>query len=527
MLEAITLHHILVAFAFVAVAFLIHEWFIEFNYKRVSKAKGCTPPPYFPSKFFGISRIWNFYQRFRVGELNEFCREQFDEFQVRTIRVQTLSRCLTATIDPENVKAILATQFKDFDLGKRYNQFQPLMGDGIFTLSGPGWQHSRALLRPQFATEEISRLHDIEIQCQVLIDVIKEKSAGRYLKGQSGDGTFDLQELFFKLTLDTATEFLFGESTECLSQGKRLSSDRYKEAEQFAEQFNLGQTWLLRRAMAQGLYKLLAPPSYFKAAEVCHKFVDYYVEQALKTADVSDEKAEKEGQKKYYFLRELTKETRDPVLMRDQAINILLAGRDTTAGLLSFTFALLIRNKDVWHKLREAVLADFGTSNENITFHTLKRCEYLKWVMNEVLRLYPSVPVNFRTATRDTTLPRGGGPDESQPVYIKKGTDVFYATFCLHRDKGLWGEDAAEFRPERWADSKAGSAWKYIPFNGGPRICLGQQFALTEAGYVITRLAQSFKDVTSTPEQLREPIRQQSTLTSSVFNGVHVWFEPA
>ena len=90
--------------------------------------------------------------------------------------------------------------------------------------------------------------------------------------------------------------------------------------------------------------------------------------------------------------------------------------------------------------------------------------------------MYPSVPINSREAVRDTTLPRGGGPDEKSPVFIPKGMRVQYAVYALHRRKDLYGADAEEFRPERWSEGRLGHNWEYLPFNGGPRICLGREF---------------------------------------------------
>jgi cytochrome P450 len=173
-------------------------------------------------------------------------------------------------------------------------------------------------------------------------------------------------------------------------------------------------------------------------------------------------------------------------------MNLLLAGRDTTASLLSWTIWLLARHPAVFNRLRSQILEDFGPyeQTEKITFSSLKSCTYLQHVLNEVLRLYPPVPMNSRRATKDTTLPLGGGPDGRSPLFVKKGVEVEYFVYVMHREEEFWGKDAKEFNPNRWVDHKSG--WEYLPFNGGPRICLGQQFALTEAGYVITRLLQRF-----------------------------------
>jgi cytochrome P450 len=98
---------------------------------------------------------------------------------------------------------------------------------------------------------------------------------------------------------------------------------------------------------------------------------------------------------------------------------------------------------------------------------------------NAVLRLYPSVPINSRTATKMTTLPTGGGPDGKAPVLVRPGAPVGYCVYVMHRRKDLYGEDADEFRPERWeGDDLKDIGWGYLPFNNGPRVCLGRKLPL-------------------------------------------------
>ena len=108
------------------------------------------------------------------------------------------------------------------------------------------------------------------------------------------------------------------------------------------------------------------------------------------------------------------------------------------------------------------------------------------------------MPVNARTANKTTILPTGGGSDGSSPFLIPKGQNVAYCVYARHRRKDLYGEDAECFRPERWEEDlpmkkeSISAAWAYLPFNGGPRVCLGQDFGLTEAAYATVRLLQAF-----------------------------------
>lgn len=209
----------------------------------------------------------------------------------------------------------------------------------------------------------------------------------------------------------------------------------------------------------------------------------------------ADESKDSSNTKKYNYLSILRSRTADSNEVREQVLGLLAAGRDTTAALLGWTFYCLIRNPKIFRKLRNIVLEQFGPGDkvEQITFEKLKGCRYLQHVLNETLRLHSIVPMNSRAAKCDTTLPSGGGADGTQPVFIPQDTEVRFSTHVLHRRKDLWGEDADCFVPERWESARPG--WAYAPFNGGPRLCIGQQFALTEAGYVVVRMLQVFKEV--------------------------------
>lgn len=457
-----------------------------------------------------------------------------------TIRLQMLSGFSTTTNDPENVKAILATQFKDFGHARRHEYFFPLFGDGVFTLDGKGWQHSRALLRPQFTREQISHVNILEEHVQKIISIFKKNQKlsdagvlpmaleidGAKNQVEMKDGYVDIMPLFFKLTIDAATEFLFGESVGLLDGG----NPKVKKAVEFGNAFNAAQEVLVKKTMLEKYHWLVGGKQFEIWCDTCKDFAMSYVRLALqRTAEsnkfANPENNEKPSKSAYVFLDELAKETRDPILLRDQAINIMVAGRDTTASLLSWTLLLLARHKDVFYKLRKAIINDFGDGSDisGITFESLKRCEYLKYVINETLRLFPTVPNNFRYSLKDTSLPRGGGKNRDQPIFIPKGSIILYSVYCMHRNPTIWGPDAQEFRPERWADQQNIPSWGYLPFNGGPRICLGQQYALTEAGYTVCRLLQTFKDIEGHSSMIepKEP-RELCSLTMSPADGVYI-----
>ncbi len=129
------------------------------------------------------------------------------------------------------------------------------------------------------------------------------------------------------------------------------------------------------------------------------------------------------------------------------------------------------------------------------------------------------VPRNEREAVRDTVLPLGGGKNGLSPVMVPKGTLVVYSLYAMHRRTDIFGPDADDFRPERWADDKLRPGWGYLPFNGGPRICIGQQYALLEVSYVVVRMAQEFRALKSGD---LGPWEESLLLTLSSRNGTKV-----
>jgi cytochrome P450 monooxygenase len=106
-------------------------------------------------------------------------------------------------------------------------------------------------------------------------------------------------------------------------------------------------------------------------------------------------------------------------------------------------------------------------------------------------RLYSNGVTQVRKCINDTTLPLGGGPDGKSPIFIRKGDVVQVNKTVMHRDKDTWGEDAEEFKPERWEGLKP--MWNFVPFGGGPRRCPAQMLVTTEASYVIARMVRSYK----------------------------------
>ena len=211
----------------------------------------------------------------------------------------------------------------------------------------------------------------------------------------------------------------------------------------------------------------------------CPEFVEKLITQAVSRRDESTEETNT-TLKRITFLDQLTTETTDKVRIRSELLNLLLAGRDSTAALMSNVFFELSRRPEIQDRLRQEVATHVG--NELPTFEGIKSMKYLRAILNESLRIHPIVPENARQAVCDTVLPLGGGEDGKSPALVKKGQMVSWSSYAMHRREDLYGKDAAEFNPERWLDDVDGDGrkglrvgWEYLPFNGGPRICIGRK----------------------------------------------------
>lgn len=350
------------------------------------------------------------------------------------------------------------------------------------------------MLRPCFARSQIGDVDLFERHVQNLLRAIPRDRS-----------TVNLQDLFFKLTLDVATEFLFGVSTYTLDpERSRAEDDEFVKAFTFVQDSIEGKSILAmflpdRRfkkscKYVHGEYLALicgtleARPRRRPSRRcmtnplMLAEWVDALIERALATHSASVKLSEADGRTgRYVLLHELAAQTTDKVRIRSELLNILLAGRDTTASLLSNAWLSISKDARIWSRLQREIGSLVMPIGENRPlFEELKDMKYLRATLNESLRVHPVVPANSRQAIVDTVLPHGGGKDGRSPMFVSKGTIVSYAVHAMHHRKELFGEDADEFRPERWLDEEGKKGlrvgWEYLPFNGGPRICIGREF---------------------------------------------------
>lgn len=203
----------------------------------------------------------------------------------------------------------------DYGFGVRPDVFKPLLGKGIFTQEGTEWKHSREMLRKQFSRTGYQDLEQFREHVDNLITCLPTS------------GIVDLQPLFFRLTLDTTTAMLLGQSVQSL----RAEIDQDIENKIFADSFNFAQEGLAKRFRIAPWHNFYNPTSFQRACSNVHQYVERYIRISL----LSTDRGEKGTQSA--FIQQIAEEADNIKDIRDQLLNILLAGRDTTACCLSWT----------------------------------------------------------------------------------------------------------------------------------------------------------------------------------------------
>ncbi|KAJ7182427.1 cytochrome P450 [Mycena crocata] len=533
----------------------------DYIVRRDAAARGATLCPSMPNLIGGINIFFSRtkYEDVYPGEPLEVIGR--DLGYNLSIRLLFQNRIFTA--EPENIKAILATEFPSFEKGPEFRGLmEPLLGTGVFAADGDMWKFHRQMTRPFFHRERISDFDLFDLHAENAITQLK----ARLREGHPAD----FQDMVSRFTLDAATSFLFAQDVQSLSAGlpypHYVTDDAAKTAHathpsnvfaaafqqaqlivalrnRFGEHWPLAEFWVDKLEAPMRVVRDFLDPI-LREAVAKKKAMDALGGGVEKRNDVGDREVQ-EGES---LLEHLVNYTDDYTILRDEILNISVAGRDTTASLLTFAVYMLAERPEVLKKLRAEILSVVGPMRRP-THDDLREMKYLRAVLNETLRLYSPVPFNMRTSQRPQLFRSSdGGP----PIYVPPGTRIIYSTHVMQRRKDLWGPDALEYDPDRFLDQRlhnylTPNPFIFLPFNAGPRICLGQQFAYHEASFFLVRLLQTFSGISLALEaqppasrppaewttddktgwKAHEKIRPRSHLTLYVVGGLWVRMEEA
>ncbi len=340
-------------------------------------------------------------------------------------------------------------------VGLGVERLRGVVGDGLFTAHTrePNWRLAHDILQPAFSAEAMRRYHSM------MLDVAGELTAA----WDRADGPVDVAADMTRLTLETIGLAGFG---------YRFGSFERAEPHPFV-------TAMIRALRFAQLDNVKLP---FVRRALAGSAAQNQADIATMTNLVDEviESRRREGGEARDLLglmltdgHPMTGERLDPVNIRNQAITFVVAGHETTSGALSFALYYLTRHPELLAKARAEVDAVWG--GREPAFGDVAKLRYVRRVLDEAMRLWPTAPGYTREAREDLVL---GGK-----YPMRKGDSVIVPLPMLHRDPAVWGPDPEKFDPDRFepAAVRKRPAQAYKPFGTGERACIGRQFALHEA----------------------------------------------
>ncbi|KAF7356115.1 Cytochrome P450 52E1 [Mycena venus] len=420
------------------------------------------------------------------------------------------------TTSPEHIKLILSSDFNNYVKGERFKTgMRSVLGIGVFNSDGEMWKFHRQMTRPFFARDRISDFDILERHADAVVSLLRQRMKAGY--------SVDFQDLIGRFTMDSASEFLFNTCVNSLKANlpyphnvafppAEANAPEAQATIKFVDAFTLAMLRLSEREVLGRIWPLFEMFGDKTAGPMrdISEYLDPIIDAAMEKKRLSGSQEKGESGEGMSLLDELLETTSDPKILKDEILNMLLAGRDTTMHTLTIVIYFFTMYPEVCTRVREEVLAHVGSSRAP-TYDDIKNMKYLRAVLNETMRLYPSVPFNVRqvifhafsdeysSTSRENinaTVWPSADPNE-KPFYLPAGSKLSYSVFMMHRRKDLWGPDAEEFSPDRFLDERLQTYllknnFQFLPFNAGPRICLGQQFAYNEMSFMIIRLLQAF-----------------------------------
>ena len=416
-------------------------------------------PPWKPAPL----RLWKVHRRGMLNFLSDLARQHGDFVRLH------VGRPMCLVTDPEAIRKILVTDAGKFVKSHVLKGTKQTLGDGLLTSDGELHKTQRKLIAPAFHAQKVKAYAD---------DFVAQ--ATRMADGWRSGQTLDVGHAMTELTLRVVTRSLFG--TEIEEDIAPIGHDMETIIKMFER----------TRSPLAGLLNALPLPANrrFKAAV---RRLDERVLgmiEARKAAGTED---------RFDFLSLLLMAHGEGGSMsrqqvRDEAVTLFMAGHETTANALIWTWLLLAEHPDVertMHAELDRVLAGRAPTADDVM-----RLKYTRAVVAESMRLRPPAWIIARLC---------GEPYDVGPYRVPAGTTLLMPQFIVHRDPRWW-PDAEAFKPERWLadtadrvpadttpDGSARPKYAYFPFGGGPRSCVGEPFAWLEAITLLATLAQRFR----------------------------------
>ncbi|KAL7088295.1 hypothetical protein ACP275_13G119200 [Erythranthe tilingii] len=418
----------------------------------------------------------------------DILRESGGTFQFKFPAVFNMD--MLVTCDPANIHHIFSRNFSNYPKGPEFRKIFEILGDGIFNADFELWElHRRTTLSFLNHTEFYSLLESSVWEkvetglLPVLDDLIAKQGAN--------NSEVDLQDVFQRLTFDNIcklvldydpcslsvdmpyipSEKAFNDAIEALLYRHVLPESVWKLLKwlELGKEKKLVEAW---KAFDEFIYPLI--PSTFEGG----KRDDHNMLASFRKA--YEEKLSNNG------LSTTTTTTRD--FLRDTALSLMFAGRDTTSTCLTWLFWLIATNPSTETKILEEIETEFKKWRV-FGVEESRRLIYLHGALCESLRLFPPVALEHKAPIEPDNLPSG--------EYVKSNAKVIVSFYSTGRMESVWGKDCLEFKPERWISASGGikhePSYKFPAFNAGPRTCLGKEMAFAQMKMVAATIIYRYK----------------------------------
>ena len=422
---------------------------ISANKKSKSTAR---PPGPKGAPIMGVMREFN---RDQLGFIERARREYGDVVWMRFLYVPALF-----LYHPDDVEYVLTTNPKNFikSMSLRSNFFQRLVGNGLLTSQGEEWKRARRLSQPAFHRERVASY------ANVMVDYTNRLTA----KWQEGE-TRDIHVDMMRLTLEIVVQCLF--SADVSHDVDDVGATLKELVKPFAAQATLG--WILNNR--------LPTPAHFRFHALAKK-IDNVVYRIIAERRASG-KDEGDLLSMLLAARDEDGSQMSDRQLRDEVMTLFLAGHETTALTLAWSWYLLGTNPEAERKFHAEL--DEVLGGRAPTAADLPRLKFTEQIAKECMRLYPPAYGLGREAINDCEI---GG------YQIRAGTQVFMFQWATQRDPRFYDEPEA-FRPERWTEEfiERLPKYAYFPFGGGPRACIGASFAMMEIVLCLAAIGRKFR----------------------------------